>query len=565
MYYGNRSYGIQAAAESYFGKPASQLSIKEATFLAGLLQSPSTYDPRYNMDGALARHKVVIDLMVKHGFLTATKASEIMRHPIELELDEDSTILAPHFVYYVKGFVARKYGDYMAEAGGLNIYTTLDLRIQDIAQQAVKQHVDRLRGQRVTNGAAVVMKPGTGEILAMVGSADYYNEAIDGEVNVTLSLRQPGSSIKPFTYAAAFMRGLSPATKVNDSPLLVQLEGGENYRPTNYDNGYHGMMTIREALGNSYNIPAVKAFLYAGKQEVLDVARAMGISTFTDASRYGPSLTLGGGEVYGLDMAVGYSTFANGGRYVAANPILKIVDASGKVLEELDQAHVPGEQAISPQVAYLVTSILSDNAARARAFGPNSQLRLSRPAAAKTGTTDNYRDNWTIGYTPYLTVAAWMGNSDNTRMGGVPGAIGAAYIWHDVMESVFADSALGSVLEAEDGALQVDFVRPEGVVVSGVCGQPDVFIEGAVPKSCPTLMMQPSTVNWPGVRVVTEDELPTPTATPTATSASQPSATPEVPWDFPTPSTELPTPSSEPAQPPQPRDTETVETPQPGT
>jgi len=491
--YGHRAYGIGAAARIYFNKNAKDLTLPEAALLAGLPQAPTANDPIVYPIAAKKRQAYVLDQMVKQGMITeveaeTAKAESVVLNPYKID------IKAPHFVYYVKDYLERKYGPDFADLG-LQVYTTLDLKVQDAAQQVAKDRIDEIRRQKATNAAIVLMKPGTGEILAMVGSVDYNDASIDGQVNVATAERQPGSSFKPITYATAFKKGWSPGYVILDALTQFPTGPGQKpYVPNNYDGRDHGWVTVRESLGNSYNIPAVKGLQFAGLQETIDTAHDMGIKGLNRGlDYYGLSLTLGGGEVSLLDMTTAYSTFANGGKAVDANPILRIIDAQGRIVEEIDPNNVPGNQALDPRIAYMITNILSDNRARTSAFGSNSALRLSFPAAAKTGTTDNNRDSWTIGYTPNLTVGVWVGNSNNAEMQRITGAIGAAVIWNKMMETFHEKDAFVELIKKQNPngsyqKLQEEFVEPDGLIRVSACsnkgGVTDLFLKESRPKGC---------------------------------------------------------------------------------
>jgi 1A family penicillin-binding protein len=473
-YYGNLAYGIQAAAETYFNVDAADLTLAQASFLAGLPQSPAVYDPfGGGLDAALARHQAVLRLMVEDGYITeaeaALAAAEIQAY--EFKAPKLDLATAPHFVVYTRQVVEALYGPevlYRNEEGkSLRIYTTLDPKLQGFAEQVVRDGVAALADQQATNGALVAIDPQTGQILAMVGSADFNNEAIDGQVNVALRCRQPGSSIKPFTYLAAFERGWTPATLLWD--LKTEFPDGANppYVPVNYDEEYHGPLLVRDALANSYNVPAVETLQFVGVDGLLEMAGRLGVDSLVHPELYCPdypndypptyglALTLGGGEVKLLEMTGGFAVLANNGKRLSPMPILRIEDSEGTVL--VDNSAREGVQVVSPQHAYLITSILSDTKARCRAFRCPSVLELSRPAAAKTGTTNEYRDAWTIGYTPDLVTGVWVGNSDNSAMTQVAGGGGAGPIWHNFMES------------AHQGLPVRDFVRPPGVVEYEIC------------------------------------------------------------------------------------------------
>ena len=439
LYYGNLAYGIQAAAETYFGVDAADLTLAQASFLAGLPQSPATYDVfSGGLDMALARHEDVLSLMVEAGYISHTEAglaaAEMRNYEFKAPQLDIST--APHFITYVRQVLEATYGPEALYRGeGLRVVTTLDSRLQALADRAVREGVAALADRNATNGSLVAIDPATGQILAMVGSADFDNAEIGGQVNVALRCRQPGSVIKPLTYVAAFERGWTPATLLWD--LRMEFPDGANppYVPINYDEEYHGPMLLREALANSYNVPAVAALQFVGVDGLLEIASRLGAVSlahpelycpeypFDQPPAYGLALTLGGGEVKLLEMTGAFAVFANGGVQVPLSPILRIEDGRGNVL--VDNSAPAGEQAISPQHAYLVTSVLSDADARSIEFGPSSTLNLSRPAAAKTGTTNDFRDAWTIGYTPDLVTGVWVGNSDNTSMIKLPGAAGA--------------------------------------------------------------------------------------------------------------------------------------------
>ncbi|MCS7178627.1 MAG: PBP1A family penicillin-binding protein [Anaerolineae bacterium] len=460
IYYGNLAYGIEAAAETYFGISAAELNLAQASFLAGLPQSPANYDVfAGGRERALARQKDVLRLMVKEGYITQAQAdaaaAEMAAYEFRPFVPQDR-IPAPHFVMYVRQQVEQMYGpEVLYRGSGLRIYTTLDPDLQSLAEQIVAQHVAALADHGASNGALVAIEPSTGYILAMVGSADFYNEEIDGQVNMAVAPRQPGSAIKPLTYVAAFERGWTPATLIWDLPTAFPDGANPPYVPRNYDGKFHGPVLVRSALANSYNIPAVKALQFIGIPALKEMAARLGITTLTRED-YGLSLTLGGGEVPLLELTGAYAVFANGGRRVPLTPILYIEDNQGNIL--LDNRQPPlGEAVIRPEHAYLITSILSDRQARCPAFGCPNWLELSRPAAAKTGTTDDYRDAWTVGYTPDLAVGVWVGNADYTPMDRVAGSMGAAPIWNRFMEA------------ALKGQPVRDFVRPPGIVEMEIC------------------------------------------------------------------------------------------------
>ena len=472
--YGNLAYGIEAAARTYFNKDASELTLAEASLLAGIPQAPAIYDP-FTTDGreaALARQKDVLRLMGQEHYITAdeaTIASQAMQNYPFKPPDTDFNAIAPHWVVYIRQLAEKTFGTEALYRGGLKIYTTLDPNLQAIGEQVVSEQIAALKSKDVRNGALLAMDPRTGEILAMVGSPDFNDEAIGGQINMTLRPRQTGSVIKPLTYLTAFEKGWTPATVLWDTPVVYTDTAGNVYQPRNYDGKFHGPQTVRSALANSYNIPAVKTLVYDGIPNFLAVARRLGIDTLTRPD-YGPALTLGGGEVPLIELTTAFDALANNGVYMPAVSLLRVEKADGTPIcqftpPDQNSNGLPpcqlientGAQLVKPQHAYLLTNILSDNAARTPAFGPNSVLKLSRPAAVKTGTTNDYKDNWTIGYTPDLITGVWVGNVDNKPMQNVSGVSGAGPIWHDFMEAALANRPVQN------------FVRPEGIVEREVC------------------------------------------------------------------------------------------------
>ncbi len=384
----------------------------------------------------------------------------------------DVQIRYPHWVNYVRSILETQFDAQRIYRSGFSVYTTIDPTLQETAEEQVKKQVDSLAEYDANDGALVAIQPYTGEILAMVGSADFYNDAIDGQVNMaTSATRQPGSSIKPVTYIAAFEKGWTPATLIWDVPSEFPPSGDPNdprppYKPVNYDGRFHGPVTVRTALANSYNIPAVKTLQFDGiyndpstssEEGMLTIARKLGITSLT-RDDYGLSLTLGGGEVSLLEMTGAYAVIANGGNRVPPVAILKILDHSDNVVFEYQPP--AGDQVIRPEHAYLITSILSDNEARTPMFGPNSVLNLPFPAAAKTGTSNDYRDNWTLGYTPDIAIGVWVGNADYTPMKDVSGLTGAAPIWSQVMQAA---------IQQLDGGTPTPFSRPSGIVDRVIC------------------------------------------------------------------------------------------------
>ncbi len=441
--YGGTSYGIEQAARLYFNKSSHDLSLAEAALLAGLPQAPTRYSPfGANPDIAIARQHQVLTRMLEDGYINQQEYQQALDTPLNYA-PQTQNLKAPHFSLYIKELLVDQYGSGLVEKGGLRVTTSLDLDLQEYAEAAIATEVAKLKKANVSNAAALITKPRTGEILAMVGSKDYFATDIDGNVNVTTRLRQPGSSIKPINYAVGLLKGYTPSTMFIDVPVCFHVAGQPSYCPRNYDNKFHGPVQMRFALGSSFNIPAVKMLAANSVESMVATASAMGITTFKDPSRYGLSLTLGGGEVRMVDMAVAFGVFANAGLKVNLTPILKVETYQGKVLAtlNLDQELPVGEKVLPPEITYLISHILLDNNARAQAFGTNSQLVIPGHAVSvKTGTTDDLRDNWTIGFTPSFLVATWTGNNDNSPMSPwlVSGVSGAAPIWHQLMAQVLA-------------------------------------------------------------------------------------------------------------------------------
>jgi penicillin-binding protein 1C len=499
VFYGNMAYGVEAAAQNYFGKHVQDLSLAECAMLAVLPNAPATHSPLTNPEEARIRQHLVLDAMYRQGYITyedivAAKAEQLHYAAVRYDIE------APHFVMYVRQLLEERYGSDLLYQGGLKVYTTIDLDLQHTAEEIAARHVEELQAdeRNASNAAVVTIKPATGEILAMVGSIDYFDRDIDGQVNVALSERQPGSSFKMFTYTDALLEGYTPASLVMDVRTTFPDPDYSNpYTPENYDRKFNGPLRLRQALARSINVAAVKVLSWVGVRNVIDLAHRMGISTLT-RDYYGLSLTLGGGEVKLLDMTYAFSVLANGG-YMAGQPIpedklrpgyrgldpvaiLRVEDANGNVLEEYRSPEL--KQILNPQVSYVITHMLSDNVARTPAFGSRSMLFLGsdRPAAAKTGTTTDFRDSWTVGFTPQLCTGVWVGNSNNDPMEHVPGSVGAAPIWHDVM------------LAALESEPVIPFVEPPGLgwaVVDATSGllptqySPstirEVFLPGTVP------------------------------------------------------------------------------------
>ena len=441
--YGGTTYGIEAASQAFFGKKAKDLTLAESALLAGLPEAPTTNSPfGSHPEFAKKRQEAIINKMYEQNYISKKQRDASIKEPLKFQ-NFSNNIFAPHFVLYVKDLLIKKYGEKMVEEGGLQVTTSLDSKIQEASQNIVLENVDKLTGYHVTNGASLVTNPGTGEILSMVGSKDYFDTEIDGNVNIALALRQPGSSIKPINYAVGLIRGYTGATTFVDQPICFPTNAGKKYCPVNYDGKFNGVMQMRYALGNSINIPAIKMLKVNTVQAMIATASAMGITTFTEPEKYGLSLTLGGGEVTMLEMAQAFGVFANGGYKINLHPILKIVDNHGKVLDEYKppSSAIFGKKILPEGVSFIISDILADNNARLLEFGPSSALKiLNQTVSVKTGTTNDFRDNWTIGYTPDYVVASWVGNNDNTPMTNLASGItGAAPIWHDIMAGLLKD------------------------------------------------------------------------------------------------------------------------------
>lgn len=487
--YGGAVYGIEEAAQRYFGKKASQLNLAESAMLAGLPVAPSVYSP-FGPEPELNRQRQaeVLRRMVEDGYISPQQATAAREQVLNYQRDAFS-IKAPHFVMYVRQLLTEQYGQVMVNQGGLVVTTTLDWSLQQEAQELVGAELEKLARLRVSNGAALVTNPQTGEVLAMVGSKDYFDFAHDGQVNVTLRPRQPGSSIKPLTYALALESGFTPGSIIDDSPITYHTPGSEPYSPVNYDGQFHGRVTLREALASSYNVPAVKTLAQVGVSEMIDQAQLMGIETWEDRSRFGLSLTLGGGEVRMVDMAELYSTFATGGFTTELNPILEVKNARGETLYRntcvLDGRGCARTKSLSAATAYQITDILADNQARTPAFGPRSVLYIpNQKVAVKTGTTNNLRDNWTVGYTTSRLVATWVGNNDNTSMSYVAsGVTGASPIWNKIMR-LLLDPDQPHQFPQPKNLIKVRICAPTGTLPCSGCPmvREELFKPGTEPQ-----------------------------------------------------------------------------------
>ncbi|MEZ4730887.1 MAG: PBP1A family penicillin-binding protein [Caldilineaceae bacterium] len=479
--YGNLAYGAEAAAKTYFNKDVLNLTLAEAALLAGLPQAPAYYDPYANPDRAKERQGIVLALMVEATYISTDEADRAWLEPL-VYTPVTYDLKAPHFTLFVRQQLEALLGPEALFQSGLSVTTSLDPRLQAEAERIVREQVAQVADHNVSNGALVAMDPTTGEIKALVGSADFDNVEIDGQVNMALAPRQPGSTIKPLVYVTAFEQRdrpreerWTPGTLVAD--IKQEFPDGANppYVPTNYDNRERGLVTVRTALANSLNIPAVRAMQTIGVQPFLEMAKRLGISTLNRPD-YGLSLSLGAGEIPLVEMTGAFAVLANQGRYMPPVTILKITYSNGTVRCEQGTATPchpdanSGEQVISAVDAFLITDILSDNEARSAVFGPNSLLRLDRPAAAKTGTTNDFRDVLTMGYTPQLVTGVWVGNSDNSEMINISGITGAAPIWNEFMRVALANQPA------------LDFTPPSGVRQYEVCAETGTLPSEACPE-----------------------------------------------------------------------------------
>ncbi len=489
--YGGVLTGIEAASEGYFGITARDVTLAQAAFLAGLPQSPSMFDPFQHFEAAIARQHDVLDLLAKHGYITQTNADWAKFEVIELH-PQPQPFLAPHFVNYVGDYIKATLGEDALLHGGLDVWTTLDLNLNtkanEILEQNLQTYEDSTNGH---NGSVVILQPATGQILAMVGSRDYFREDIDGTVNNALALNSPGSTLKPFTYATAFMQGWSPDWPIVDTPITYTESDGKTFTPRNPDGGFRGTIPLKVALGNSFNIPAFKTILWVGVDNMVRTAKAMGITTLD--RQLGPAVTLGGVDVKLLDMVYGYSTFANNGvmagvpttqslpegnRKLDPVPVLQVRNRAGKIL--MDNTTPKLDYVMNPQYAYMITDVLSTDANRQITYGVGGSLNIPGwRVATKTGTSEPYEgnkligDTWTFGYTPDIAVGVWVGNSDNAPMVNIFSTTIAGATWHDV------------IIAALDGKPPRDFVKPDGIVEATVC-VPSGIIAGPA-SNCPTV------------------------------------------------------------------------------
>jgi penicillin-binding protein 1C len=481
MYYGHLAYGVEAAAQVYFGKSVSQISLAEAAFLAGLVASPDGYNPFSFPEKARERRNQILDLMVKYDLVDQGRADRAKDEKLQFKSNRFE-IKAPHFVEYVIDQVKKMS---LETGGGVNVLTTLDYHLYQLASEIARQKVEKLRDKHhLNNSALVLLDNQSREILVMLGGVDYFDDEIAGQVNMALAKRQPGSALKPFTYATAFIKGETPASLIFDVPQLYETAKGEGFTPHNCDGRYRGLVLAREALASSYNLPAVEMLSRVGIEAFLETTRHLGMTTLTQIDRYDLAITLGGGEVKLLELTNAYASLARKGKFAPPVSIKKITDDQGQVLFEEkpeEEKSVLGEN--SQQVAYLITDILSDQKARIPGFGEKNALNLSRPAAVKTGTTTDWHDNWTIGYTPGYTLGVWVGNADNQPMREITGVTGAAPIWHDFFEEFLKDKLLINFRQP-DGLVKIKICKLDGFLPDGLCDpKEEIFIKESEPKA----------------------------------------------------------------------------------
>ncbi len=486
--YGGSTYGVEEAAWRYFDKPAKELSLGESSLLAGLPVAPTIYSPfGPNPELSVRRQEEVLRRMVEDGYISLEEAYLAKQEDLSFRKDTID-IQAPHFVMYIKKLLVEKFGEDALNRGGLEVRTSLDINLQQQAQQIVAEEVEKVSYLNVNNGAALVTNPQTGEVLAMAGSVNYFDFEHDGQVNVTLRPRQPGSSIKPLVYAMAFEQGRHPTSTIEDTPITYQKPGSRPYSPRNYDGRFRGTVTLRQALASSYNVPAVKLLAGIGVNNMVEKARDMGISTWTDSSRFGLSLSLGAGEVLMTDLATLYGTFANFGYTIELDPFIEIRDYEGSLLYRNqcfdDSAACRQLETVDPFVAYQITDILSDNQARSSTFGSHSLLQIpNQQVAVKTGTTNSMRDNWTIGYTTDRLVSVWVGNNDNSPMSFVAsGVTGASPIWNQVIR-LLLNEEVPHRFELPKQLVKIKICAPTATLPCRECPLiiEEVFVKGEEP------------------------------------------------------------------------------------
>lgn len=502
IYYGGMAYGIEAASQTYFGKPASELLLPECAMLAGLPQTPGVYNPFTNPDLALERQRVVLGLMEKNGFITSQQRTDAENSPLSYN-PAPYPIQAPHFVWMVMDVLDELYAaGQLSMDESLVIRSTLNADIQEAAEQIVKRRIEHFKpleggvNPNVNNAALIAIDPRTGEILSLIGSADYFDESIYGALNMVTSPRQTGSAFKPIIYAAALDPARADAwtagTSILDVTTTFVTKDGQPYVPVNYDGKEHGYVTVREALGSSLNVPAVLTLQNIGVKDVIALANQLGVKSLRDPQQYDLSLALGGGEMSLLELSRAYAALANEGRFTGTSLILDVRDADGNILYVPEKQTL--RQVIDPLVAWLISDILSDDRARSIGFEVNSVLKIDRVAAVKTGTTTNFHDNWAIGYTPDMLVGVWVGNSDHQAMHNVTGLTGAAPIWAETMRAILQGQPDKKFTQPR-GLIQVEVCDLSGLLPTAACPhtRTEWFINGTQPKIFDNFYLQTDT------------------------------------------------------------------------
>ena len=476
--YAGTVYGIQEASIHYFGKNVDRLTLAEAALIAGLPQSPTRYSPfGNNPDLTFSKQREVLHLMKVNKFITDEEEEQAKLQRVTFAPNKQN-ILAPHFVMYIREKLIDQFGEEVVQKGGLTVTTTLDINIQALAEKVAKEEIQKLKSLNVGNTGIVILNPKNNEILAMVGSVDYFNTEKGGNVNVTTRLRQPGSSIKVINYIQALTEGLTLSSIIDDSPITFKVSGQPPYSPKNYDGTYKGKITVRQALAQSRNIPAVKILASYGVNKMIDLGERMGITTWQDRSRFGLSLTLGGGETKLLELAKVYSVIANGGVKNDIVDITEIKNSNGKTLFDIKKTKTNSEQVIDSRIAYLLIDTLKDNVARSPAFGTNSMLVVPNhpEVAVKTGTSNDLKDNLTIGFNQDFLTAVWVGNNDGSPMSRIASGItGAAPIWNKIMRALINDEP------AKEWSI------PEGLVLKDCYSRKEWFLEERQ-LSCPKII-----------------------------------------------------------------------------
>ena len=502
IYYGGMAYGIEAASQTYFAKPASDLILPECALLAGLPQTPGVYNPFTNPDLALERQRVVLGLMEKNGFITSQQKIDAENAPLSYNA-EPYPIEAPHFIWMIKDQLDELFATGQLDAGeSIVVRTTLNLDMQHLAEEVVKRRIELFKpieggtNHNVNNAALVVIDPHTGEILTLVGSADYFDPSIYGALNMVTSPRQSGSVFKPVIYAAALdpahSNPFTAATSILDVDTTFTTKGGQPYKPVNYDGRQHGFVSVREALASSLNVPAVITLQNVGVQNLIALANKLGINSLLEPQQYDLSFALGGGEMSLLELSRAFSAFANNGGYLQSVSILDIRNADGNIL--FAPKNNSAIQVVDPRVAWLISDILSDDRARTTGFGINTVLKIDRVAAVKTGTTTNFHDNWSIGYTPDLLVGVWVGNSNYEAMHDVTGLTGAAPIWAETMRSILQGTP-DKKFEQPSGLIQVEVCDLSGLLPTETCPhtKSEWFVDGTQPKTFDTFYQRSNT------------------------------------------------------------------------